>query len=314
MYMARTKLAAIGAAALVLCSCSSDNIAKSEGNSSETSSSSEFWSVLDNLPDFDPEFRTTDGILWVDGLPLGANPLTYDDGSYITGVYATDGHIDMTATEVSAISTVVTDDNPSDEYIVTTTLESDPSTYVFYIPGGYDDEDNHYLAPCYKEYPSENDMTIGDVFSNNLYTSQINIKDFPGYSENASAEENLNTLIAYFGKPSCLYWYNSMGTMYKQDLQAQTFEEFKALPKGDSERGSKNFYIVWRYGLHFVALKCYDDERYSNETTFVSLISAPTSNLDGIFRTSGDAPKDGYVGYGYVPAVIAIGNEDVFPE
>ena len=46
------------------------------------------WSLLDNLPDFAVGTLPAPIITWVDGLPLGENPLTYEDGQHIDGLFS----------------------------------------------------------------------------------------------------------------------------------------------------------------------------------------------------------------------------------
>ena len=44
--------------------------------------------MLDNLPDFAVGTLPAPIITWVDGLPLGENPLTYEDGQHIDGLFS----------------------------------------------------------------------------------------------------------------------------------------------------------------------------------------------------------------------------------
>ena len=44
------------------------------------------WSLLDNLPDFAVGTLDSPFMTWVDGLPMGENILTFEDGQYVSGL------------------------------------------------------------------------------------------------------------------------------------------------------------------------------------------------------------------------------------
>ena len=44
------------------------------------------WSLLDNLPEFAVGTLDKPDMTWTDGLPLGVNPLTYEDGAFVSGL------------------------------------------------------------------------------------------------------------------------------------------------------------------------------------------------------------------------------------
>ena len=46
------------------------------------------WSLLDNLPEFAVGTLDKPDMTWTDGLPLGVSPLTYEDGSFVSGLYS----------------------------------------------------------------------------------------------------------------------------------------------------------------------------------------------------------------------------------
>ena len=79
------------------------------------------WSLLDNLPEFTVGTLDKPDMTWTDGLPLGVNPLTYEDGAFVSGLYSS---ASGSSTQIKSVSVKDLNEMPISGYLKLSALET----------------------------------------------------------------------------------------------------------------------------------------------------------------------------------------------
>ena len=79
------------------------------------------WSLLDNLPEFAVGTLDKPDMTWTDGLPLGVNPLTYEDGAFVSGLYSS---ASGSSTQIKSVSVKDLNEMPISGYLKLSVLET----------------------------------------------------------------------------------------------------------------------------------------------------------------------------------------------
>ena len=79
------------------------------------------WSLLDNLPEFAVGTLDKPDMTWTDGLPLGVNPLTYEDGAFVSGLYSS---ASGSSTQIKNVSVKDLNEMPISGYLKLSVLET----------------------------------------------------------------------------------------------------------------------------------------------------------------------------------------------
>ena len=164
------------------------------------------WSLLDNLPDFAVGTLPAPIITWVDGLPLGENPLTYEDGQHIDGLFsnASGGSIQLSDVSVEDLKDTPVNVRMNmtlsvlDDTATPTSNSSDASSdtsvtdFCLHTKGSGGGQAFYYQIGYNGDYPMdilngalaiENNLTFGEAFDNGLYYSSATPDEFAGYPE-----------------------------------------------------------------------------------------------------------------------------------
>ena len=188
------------------------------------------WSLLDNLPEFAVGTLDKPDMTWTDGLPLGVNPLTYEDGAFVSGLYSS---ASGSSTQIKSVSVKDLNEMPISGYLKLSVLETgetvidsiedavtgeglekDISDFCVCTEGENGESANYYQigfngGPVSNVMDSttaaSDGMTIGNAFENGLFYSTMKpsaLKDFP---VDGTPEEKFNALYAVFGTPNGLY-------------------------------------------------------------------------------------------------------------
>lgn len=316
-------------------STSTSSVAQEE-NENETG---EFWSFLNNLEFAETPGKTDDEVLWATSIPIGEDPLEYKNGAYAKFVkYGSgSGYMDIGLSVEQGKGLV---QGTEAELVPEYSEDQDTRTFdVYYclVVGAENEYVRYYPAGCWADgdvpanelshsYPTENSMTMSDIFANGLYYSVARLSQFENApSEDSSAEEQLAFLVDYFGTPTGLYW----GTLFDAsamtiiedhdkgiDSQAKTYEDFLAAPNRDEVWGSaKAYYIMWQYDNCWVAAYCSDGDNESGTVVrhleLIPAINYENVSSDAVYHDENSIVYDGYKGYGYVPGVLRLGGQDL---
>lgn len=278
------------------------------------------WSLLDNLPDFAVGTLPAPVITWVDGLPLGENPLTYEDGQHIDGLFsnASGGSIQLSDVSVEDLKdtpvnvrmnmTLSVLDNTATPTSNSSDASSDTSVTDFCLhTKGLDGGQAFYYQIGYNgDYPTdilndalaiENNLTFGEAFDNGLYCSSATPDEFAGYPEEGTPKDQINFLYSTFGTPSGLYWADNV-----DGVQYGSFEEFRDA-EYDKDNGAKHFHLIWNFEKCTIAAACSDD--FSNPdvlgTTINEIYEFPILTGTDYVKESTNNFFWGYLGYGDAP-------------
>ena len=280
------------------------------------------WSLLDNLPEFAVGTLDKPDMTWTDGLPLGVNPLTYEDGAFVSGLYSS---ASGSSTQIKSVSVKDLNEMPISGYLKLSVLETgetvidsiedavtgeglekDISDFCVCTEGENGESANYYQigfngGPVSNVMDSTtaaaDGMTIGNAFENGLFYSTMKpsaLKDFPA---DGTPEEKFNALYAVFGTPNGLYWKNSpTGTQYT------SFDEFRDA-EYNKETGAKSFYLVWNYEDCTVVASCSDqfDSADVKGTAITDIYEFPVLQGTEYINEASTDTFWGYLGYGDAP-------------
>ena len=278
--------------------------------------------MLDNLPEFAVGTLDKPDMTWTDGLPLGVNPLTYEDGAFISGLYSS---ASGSSTQIKSVSVKDLNEMPISGYLKLSVLETgetvidsiedavtgeglekDISDFCVCTEGENGESANYYQigfngGPVSNVMDSTtaaaDGMTIGNAFENGLFYSTMKpsaLKDFP---VDGTPEEKFNALYAVFGTPNGLYWKNSpTGTQYT------SFDEFRDA-EYNKETGAKSFYLVWNYEDCTVVASCSDqfDSADVKGTAIIDIYEFPVLQGTEYINEASTDTFWGYLGYGDAP-------------
>lgn len=290
--------------------------------------STEYYSILDHLPEFSETQKDSSTILWTSGIPLNANPLTYQNGSYVNGLYYYNQYsyfkedISLSAEEISNIK-INGDNSNLSQY--SSSLESNDIYFcrlrVLNPNGG----SSLYEPVCYEtengsktwnsDYYKNVDMTLGESFEKGLFSAETTFYNFAEKqgkdANNLSAQERMDLLIEVLGNPSGLYWRNSNDCITKGKVQYTTFEEFKNGNKNSEEKRTKTYYLVWDYGDCYITVELYENPGASSgtsatETSITNMSLFQNVDIYDAFNTNTTFSSliDGYIGYGQAPGQL----------
>lgn len=278
------------------------------------------WSLLDNLPDFAVGTLPAPIITWVDGLPLGENPLTYEDGQHIDGLFsnASGGSIQLSDVSVEDLKDTPVNVRMNmtlsvlDDTATPTSNSSDASSdtsvtdFCLHTKGSDGGQAFYYQIGYNGNYPMdilngalaiENNLTFGEAFDNGLYYSSATPDEFAGYPEEGTPKDQINFLYSTFGTPSGLYWADNV-----DGVQYGSFEEFHDA-EYDKDNGAKHFYLIWNFEKCTIAAACSDD--FSNPdvlgTTINEIYEFPILTGTDYVKESTNNFFWGYLGYGDAP-------------
>lgn len=280
------------------------------------------WSLLDNLPEFAVGTLDKPDMTWTDGLPLGVNPLTYEDGAFVSGLYST---ASGSTTQIKSVSVKDLNEMPISGYLKLAVLETgetvidsiEDSVTEGGLEKGISDfcirtegengESANYYQIGFNGGPVSNvmdsataaadGMTIGSAFESGLYYSTMKpsaLKDFP---VDGTPEEQFNALYAAFGTPNGLYWTNNpTGTQYT------SFDEFRDA-EYNKETGAKSFYLVWNYADCTIVASCSDqfDNADVKGTAIIDIYEFPVLQDTEYLNEASTDTFWGYLGYGDAP-------------
>lgn len=297
-------------------------------NNEQKNQSTEYYSILDHLPEFSETQKDPSTILWESGVPLNANPLTYQNGSQVKGLYYNNAYsyssesISLSAEEISNIK--INGDNsnlsqyssslePNDLYFCRLSISNSEGDSYLYAPICY--ESKNFPQIWNSNYYKNVDMTLGESFEKGLFsteTSMYNLAEKQGLNSNElSAQERLNLLIEQFGNPSGLYWCNSVECITKGFNEYKTFEEFKNGNKGSEKKRTKTYYLVWDYGDCYITVELYENPGASSgpsstETSVNKISLFQKVDIYEAFRnnSSYSSLTDGYIGFGQAPGQL----------
>lgn len=295
-------------------------------NNEQNTQSTEYYSVLDHLPEFSETQKDPATVLWTSGLPINANPLTYQNGAYVAGLrYANNSRdsedISLSADEISNIringdnanvSKYSSSSEPTDIYFCTLTIKNSEGNKFAYIPICKELQPEMWNI----DYCENTDLTLGEVFENGLYiakSSVFNFADEQGIELNtdSSTQERLNVLINKFENPSGLYWRNGNECITEGLDEYITFEEFKNGNRDNTEKRTKTYYLVWDYGDCYIAASMYENPKASSgDSAFQTNINEVYlfQKVDDYAAFRNDSPynslTDGYIGYGQAPGQL----------
>ena len=286
----------------------------------------EFYSVLDHLPDFSKEQKDPSKILWSTGVPLNKNPLKYNNGKCVNGIWWYDSvgkEIEISPEEIATIKL-----NTKNKVLDSLGKNSDEKSAShcriltengMYVPIGFEFNDSRDASWNYRYFENAN-FSFGEIFENKLYTSKIFLFDLDESTEKMSIEEKLKYCYNYFGNPSGLYWINPINWLWKSSKQPyENFESLKNAERNIKDAGTKSYSLVWDYGDCYVVANLCDNENVSKETSLLELVLYQKVTIKEAlggpvkqFSSYKDI-KDGYIGYGYAPAQIRLVEDDLAP-
>lgn len=290
-----------------------------------------FVSLL-NIIDFGSNAYSEAEIVWPDGIPLGENPLTYNDGIYISGleddisVISQSWNIPLTAEKVAELPVLgdmyyVEDGNGVRQLLCTVAPgEDDPEpeegTYASladysvmtratpYNDTLYATGDASYivfgLTNSWNPLPTRFDPSRAGrdgrdyayAFKNGLYYSYI----LPQYDLEGYPEDA-------HGVTKYAYLESKLGApsgVAWWTPEPSTIEEFSAMTNGTRE-----YYLIWNYEKYSIATVC--DEDFvgdDTETDITAICLLPRVTADGMqYINQVDSPMY-YYGTGKLPALM----------
>lgn len=280
------------------------------------------WSLLDNLPEFAVGTLDKPDMTWTDGLPLGVNPLTYEDGAFVSGLYSS---ASGSSTQIKSVSVKDLNEMPISGYLKLSVLETgetvidsienavtgeglekDISDFCVCTEGENGESANYYqigynggwLSNIFNtEAASTDGITFGDAFADGMFYSSAAPTAFNGFNANGTPEEQFESLYTIFGDPSGLYWANNGGSK-----QYTSFEEFRDA-EYDSSYGAKNFYLVWNYDGYSIVAACSDlfDSADVKGTAITDIYEFPVLQGTEYINEASTDTFWGYLGYGDAP-------------
>ncbi len=284
-----------------------------------------YYSVLEHLPDFSKTQKDSSSISWPTGIPMNANPLTYNNGLNVDGLYYSDNsyftdNISLTAEEISKIN--INDENegltqysPSLDkraYFCCVEVKATNGKGYMYRPICNEKNDNDIRWNS--DYYKNQNLTFGDIFERKLYVSKVSLDDF-GISYDIPIKKQLDELYKILGNPSGLYWQNDIVSYISNNNIFNTFEEFCNTTEWDEKHGDKGFYLIWDYGDCFVAVSMYDKRiREGEEGTAITGITLfqNIENSEAILEPV-EGVVYGYYGYGRCPAQLSLSSSNLEP-
>lgn len=278
------------------------------------------WSLLDNLPDFAVGTLDSPFMTWVDGLPMGEDILTFEDGQYVSGLYSVSdktllkdvslnelntmpisGYLKLSELEngntvIDSVNDAATSDGIEKDLSDFCVQTNGPDGTANYYQIGYNDG---WLSNIFNtEAASTDGITFSDAFADGMFYSSAAPTAFNGFNADGTPEEQFESLYTIFGDPSGLYWTNNGGSK-----QYTSFEEFRDA-EYDSSYGAKNFYLVWNYDGYSIVAACSDlfDSADVKGTTISDIYMFPILNGSLYLKESDTSNFWGYLGYGDAPA------------
>lgn len=253
-------------------------------------------------------------------MPLGENPLTYEDGQHIDGLFsnASGGSIQLSDVSVEDLKDTPVNVRMNmtlsvlDDTATPTSNSSDASSdtsvtdFCLHTKGSDGGQAFYYQIGYNGDYPMdilngalaiENNLTFGEAFDNGLYYSSATPDEFAGYPEEGTPKDQINFLYSTFGTPSGLYWADNVN-----GVQYGSFEEFRDA-EYDKDNGAKHFYLIWNFEKCTIAAACSDD--FSNPdvlgTTINEIYEFPILTGTDYVKESTNNFFWGYLGYGDAP-------------
>ena len=284
------------------------------------------WSLLNNLPDFSVSTPEKPEVVWCDGLPLGENPLTYNNGEFFAGLSSASSD---NTTFVKNVAVKDLDEMPISGILKLSQLEtgetvidsvedaetgegtekkvselcivskSEDGKTANYFPIGYDG--GYVSSIMNSNAAAEDGMTIGEAFGNGLFYSSMSPSALTDFPVDGTPEEQFNALYAAFGTPNGLYWKNNpTGTQYT------SFDAFRDAAY-DADFGAKTYYLVWNYENCTVVASCSDqfDNPDVKGTVIHDIYEFPVLTSNEYINDNNEDIFWGYLGYGDAPVRLA---------
>ena len=284
------------------------------------------WSLLNNLPDFSVSTPEKPDVVWCDGLPLGENPLTYNNGEFFAGLSSASSD---NTTFVKNVAVKDLDEMPISGILKLSQLEtgetvidsvedaetgegtekkvselcivskSEDGKTANYFPIGYDG--GYVSSIMNSNAAAEDGMTIGEAFGNGLFYSSMSPSALTDFPVDGTPEEQFNALYAAFGTPNGLYWKNNpTGT------QSTSFDAFRDAAY-DADFGAKTYYLVWNYENCTVVASCSDqfDNPDVKGTVIHDIYEFPVLTSNEYINDNNEDIFWGYLGYGDAPVRLA---------